>query len=179
MAVLRIASATRNSESQFYVRRIQVSKQNLESLHKKVIAKLALHQINDVNVALTIQLAKDRAITFTSLEQLLAYDVNVEALTELLTFKWSFVFSPERNGVEHLHSIYVRVSESPNPNLILQKMLSSQTEDIDSLERGAFAPVVCKIDFVDGRFSSEVLALVTEWVGMSGCRADVSVLCKD
>ena len=78
--------------------------------------------------------------------------------------KWSFVFDPDGGGNEHLHSVYVRMSERPNPGVMLQKFLSSHNDDLDSLDGEAFAPIACKIDFLDGRFSIELLAVVSEWV---------------
>jgi hypothetical protein len=43
-------------------------------------------------------------------------------------------------------------------------MLNARAEDADGIEPDYFSPVVCKLDFTDGRFSSELFAIVDEWV---------------
>ena len=165
VAVLRIASATSNSITQFYPTRIQVSGVSLGDLNQKLSDKLRLHRIVDTQVAVSLQFENDKTITFNSVENLSKFDHKTDARTKAITLKWSFVFDSEGNGEDHLHSVYVRVSERPSPGLFLQKMLNGHIDEIDGPEGDLFSPVVCKIDFFDSRFSTEVLSVVTEWVG--------------
>ena len=163
VAVLRIASAARNSVTQCYGERVQVNCQALGDLNRKLIEKLRLHQIINTRVTVTLQFQGDKTVTFNSVDRLQQYDLKTGALTQAVVMKWSFVFDVEGDGQEHLHSIYVRLSERPNPGLLLQRVLSGHAEDeLDHSE--AFAPVVCKVDFFDSRFSTELLSVVTEWV---------------
>lgn len=164
LTVLRIASAARNSITQLYPKRIQVSLPSIEDLQRKIMTKLNLHQIFDVTLSSSIQYDNDRTVTFESLESLKGYDFQTDALTHSITLKWSFIFQSGDDLSEHVHSIFVRISERPNPGVIMQKFLSGQSEDIESLDGEAFAPIECKIDFLDSRFSTELLAVITEWV---------------
>lgn len=164
LAVLRIASTTRNSVTQFYPDRVQISAGNLNDLNRKVFEKLRLHRINQVKLSASLQFRNDKNISFSSVEELQRYDFQTDSLTQLLTLKWIFLFNADDDTQSHLHSVYVRVSERPSPGLLLQKYLSGQNEDIDSLENETFAAVACKVDFFDNRFSSELLSVVTEWV---------------
>lgn len=164
LAVLRIASASRNSVSQFYSERVQVTAASIDDLNRKVKDKLNLHHIGNIQLNLSIQFQNDKTITCSSPEELQGYDFKTEARTQCMTMKWSFVFDAIGDGQDHLHSVYVRVSEKLNPALVLQKMMSNHTEDVDSLDGDAFATVACKVDFIDSRFSSELLAIVNDWV---------------
>jgi hypothetical protein len=162
--VLTIVSPSRNSTTQFYSERVQVSQPAIENLNQKLIDKLRLHRINPVRANFAIQFANDRTVNLDSVEKFCSLDTKVDHLTQILTARWTFVFDPDGNGDDHVHSIYVRVCERPNPGVIFQRMLSNRNEDHDALDGEAFATVSCKIDFFEGRFSSELLAVVTEWV---------------
>lgn len=166
--VLRIASAAKNSITQFYPKRIMLNPQSLEDLHRKITEKLRTHHIFDVGLSASIQFENDRTANFDSITKISKGDYTTDALTQLIILKWSFIFdlanNGESNGGGHLHTIYVRISESPNMGLVLQKLLSKRNEDSESLDSDAFSPIVCKVDFIDSRFSNEILALITEWV---------------
>ena len=164
LTVLRIASAAKNSATQFYSERVQVSLNSLGDLNRKILEKLRLHRIQSVQAAITVQFESDKTVTFASFEDFKVYDLKTDALTNLLSLKWSFVFAFADDDCEHVHSIYVRISERPSPGLIFQKVFSGHSEDIDSLDNEAFSPIVCKIDFIDSRFSGELQSVVTEWV---------------
>lgn len=164
LTVLRIASAAGNRVTQCYPGRVQVSFKALGDLNRKVIDKLGLHRIVDIHLAISMQFENDRTVSFDSLEALQRYDLNTGQCTYLVTMKWSFIFDVNGDGSEHMHSIYVRVSERPNAGLIFQKILSKSSEDIDSLDNDAFSPITCAIDFVDARFSAEILSVVNDWV---------------
>lgn len=163
VTVLQIASAAKNSMTQFYPRRIQISSVALSELNRKILEKLKLHQINAANISISLQCENDRTIVFDSIDSLQRHDINTDSLTKLISLKWSFVFDSDGDGQQHLHSIYVRISERPHPGLLLQKVLSGHGDDIDSLNGEAFAPIVCKVDFFDSRFSMEILAIISEW----------------
>jgi hypothetical protein len=164
ITVLRIASAARNSITQLYPKRVQVSIRSIEDLARKLMAKLSLHHICDVTLGTNIQFENDRTVIFDSLKCLKEYDFQTDALTHSITLKWSFIFSSADDLGEHVHSVLVRISEQPNPGIILQKFLSGHNEDIESLNGEFFSPIACKIDFLDSRFSTELLAVITEWV---------------
>lgn len=164
MTVLKIASAARNTSSQLYPERIQVSRPQLEDLDKKLRRKLELHSIRDVDTDVTLHFESDRIDGFRDFSDFLAYDLNTSALTESLSLRWSFVFASEHSGNPHLHSIYVRFADMPTPGVLLQKMLSARADEAGGPEPDFFSPVVCKLDFADNRFSSELFAVVTDWV---------------
>jgi hypothetical protein len=92
------------------------------------------------------------------------FDFEVKTLTDSISIRWSFVFDPEGGNDQHLHSIFVKISESPTPSLFLQKMLSTRTDDLEMPDGDIFSPISCKVDFADNQFSTELLGLVTEWV---------------
>lgn len=164
LTVLKIASASRNTSTQLYPDRVQISRNQLEDLHNKLLRKLELHRILDVDVDVNLHFENDRIQTFCTLNDFLRYDLKTDSLTESLTFKWSFVFDSSGTGEPHLHSIYLKFAEVPNASVILQKMLSSRAEDGDNMETDVFSPVVCKLDFSDSRFASELFSVVREWL---------------
>ena len=162
--VLTIASPARNSVTQLYPERVQISAPALEDLHRKLSEKLRLHRILEIKANFSINFQNDRTVAIDSIEKFCRLDDKIDLLTHVVNARWSFVFDPLDDGDEHVHSIAVRISERPNPGLIFQKFVSGRTEDLDSLDGEAFAPISCKIDFLENRFSSELLAVVTEWV---------------
>jgi len=164
MTVLKIASASRNTSSQLYSDRIQVSRLQLEDLDKKIRRKLQLHGIHEVDTDATLHFENDRIEGFQDFAHFMLYDLKIDNLTESLSFKWSFIFDSANAGTQHLHSIYVRFADTPAPGVLLQKMLSARAEDAEGVEPDFFSPVVCKLDFADNRFSSELFAVVTDWV---------------
>ncbi|WP_460564750.1 hypothetical protein [Hydrogenophaga aquatica] len=164
VTVLRIATAAMNSVTQLFSSRPQVFLKQIDELDKKIIRKLALHQINDVTTSVCIHFQNDRVRNLSSIADLWKEDFEVDVLTDSISLRWSFVFDPAGKDDQHLHSIFVRISESPNAGLFLQKMLSTRPDDLERPDGEIFSPVACKLDFADSRFSSEVLALVTEWV---------------
>ena len=163
--VLRIASAAKNTVTQSYPARAQVSINNFIDLHKKVIDKLRLHRITEVQTSVLAQFADDRAINYGSVEDFARSDLQTDLCTYLLTFKWTFIFDVDGDGSEHMHTVYLRISERPNPGLIFQKVFSKHNDDIDSFDNDIFAPITCKVDFLDGEFGGEILNLVSKWVG--------------
>jgi len=163
LTVLRIASAAGNRETQCYPERVQVSLKALVDLNRKLVDKLRLHKIVDVQLAISLQFENDRTVSYNSLESLQRYDLSTGQCTYLVTMKWSFIFDVNGDGREHMHSIYVRISERPNAGLIFQKILSKSSEDIDSLDNDAFSPITCAIDFVDARFGAEIFSVVNDW----------------
>lgn len=162
--VLTIASPARNSVTQLYPDRVQVSTHNIEDLHRKLSEKFRLHRIGDVRAHFSIKYENDRTLSIDSMERFCKLDDKVDLLTNVITARWSFIFDPLSEGDEHVHSVAVRISERPNPGFIFQRFVSGRSEDLDSLDGEAFAPISCKIDFLENRFSSELLAVVTEWV---------------
>jgi hypothetical protein len=164
LTVLRIATAARNSVTQLYPNRPQIFLKQIEELDKKVLRKLALHQICEVTTSVCLQFQNDRVVNLSSIKDLWNYDLELETLTDSLSFRWSFVFDPNGKDEQHLHSVFVKISESPTPSAFLQKMLSTRTDDLEAPEGDIFSPIVCKLDFADSRFSTEMLAIVTEWV---------------
>jgi len=162
--VLTIASPSRNSVTQLYPERVQMSARSMEDLHRKLSEKLRLHQIFEIRANFSINFENDRTVAIDSIEQFCRLDDKIDLLTHVVNARWSFVFDPFGGGDEHVHSISVRISERPNPALIFQRFVSGRTEDLDSFDGEAFAPISCKIDFIENRFSTELLAVVTEWV---------------
>lgn len=162
--VLTLASPAQNSVVQLYPERVQVSCRSIDELDKKLSEKLRLHSINQVNSHFSIKFENDRTQNIDSIEKFCALDSSIAHLTNVVTARWSFVFAAAGEGSEHVHSVLVRISERPNPGILLQRFISGRTEDIDSLDGEAFATVSCKVDFLEGRFSTELLALVSEWV---------------
>jgi hypothetical protein len=164
VTVLRIATAAKNSVTQLFSNRPQVFLKQIDELDKKIIKKLALHQIFDVTTSVCIQFQNDRVLNLSNISDLGRQDFEVNVLTDSISLRWSFVFDPAGTDDQHLHSIFVRISESPSAGLFLQRMLSTRTDDLERPDGDIFAPIACKLDFADSRFSSEILALVTEWV---------------
>ncbi len=164
VTVLRIATAAKNSVTQLYPKRPQVFLQHLEEIHKKIVRKLELHQIFNVSISVCVQLENDRVINLSSVKDLLDYDFEISSLTDSISLRWSFVFDPDEKDEQHLHSIFLKISETPSASIFLQKMLSSRTDDLETPDGDMFSPIFCKVDFAENRFSSEVMALVTEWV---------------
>lgn len=162
IAVLRVASASKNSQSQFYPSPVRVSGLAIGELHKKMLEKLKLHKIDAVTLNLTLKLANDKSINFTDAASLASFDTQVSSLTSLVSLKWNFLFNSDEQ--DHLHSVYVRISERPNPAMLLQKAMSLSSEELESFDREALASISCRVDFFDGRFSNELLAVVSEWV---------------
>lgn len=164
VTVLRIATAAKNSITQLYPDRTQVFLKQIEELDKKIARKLALHQIFDVTASVCLQFQNDRVVNRSSVSELASYDLEVDVLTDSVSLRWSFVFDPDGKDGQHLHSIFVKISESPTAGILLQKILSTRTDDLEKPDGDMFSPIACKLDFADSRFSTEVLALVTEWV---------------
>jgi hypothetical protein len=164
VTVLRIATAAKNSVTQLYPKRPQMFLKQIEEIDKKIVRKLALHQIFDVNISICLQLESDRIINLSSIKDLMEYDFEIETLTDSISLRWSFVFDPEGKNDQHLHSVFLKITESPTAGILLQKMLSTRTDDLERPDSDMFSPISCKVDFADNRFSTELLALVTEWV---------------
>lgn len=162
--VLRIATVVRNSVTQLFRNRPQIFLKQIADLDKKIARKLALHQIFDVTTSVCIAFQNDQVRNLPSIADLEKEDFEKEVLTESISLRWSFVFDPAGQGDQHLHSIFIKISELPTAGLFLQKMLSTRTDDLENPDRDIFSPIACKLDFADSRFSSEVLALVAEWV---------------
>jgi hypothetical protein len=164
LTVLKIASASRNSSSQIYPQRIQLTPPNLDDLHKKILKKLNLHGIKDVDSQVNLYLANDRIEDFESFDAFREYDLKIDSITETLRLKWSFIFDSAGNGNPHPHCVSLRFSETPAPGAFLQKMLSARAGDQDENDPDFFAPTVCKLDFADSRFASELFAVVSDWI---------------
>lgn len=164
LTVLRIATAARNSVTQFYPDRRLIFLKQLEELDKKIVRKLELHHIFDVASSVCLQFANDRTVNFSSFSDLSRADLELDTRTDSISLRWSFVFDPLGKDEQHLHSVFVKISESPTPGIFLQRMLSTRTDDLEKPDAEIFSPVVCKLDFADSRFSTEVLALIGEWV---------------
>ena len=162
--VLTIASPARNSVTQLYPARVQVSGASVEDIDRKLTQKLELHQIDQIHTSFSIGYANDRTEVSESIKHFRTQDRKVDLLTNVLTLKWSFVFDSSGHGEDQLHSVVIRISERPNAGMVFQRLASGHTEDMDSLDGEMFAPVFCKVDFLENRFSSELLAVVTEWV---------------
>jgi hypothetical protein len=160
--VLKIASASQNSQSQFYPDPVRVSRAALGDLNRKLREKLSLHQVTDTRLDASIKLTNNRSITFTDVDGLVNVDTEIDALTSLVTLKWQFLFCQQ--GKEHLHSVYVRIAEKPNPAMLFHKAMTLSMDDLESFDKESMAPVTCRVDFLDGRFSTELLAVVSEWV---------------
>lgn len=164
LTVLRISSVAKNNSTEFFSERVQVSQNSIFDLNRKILEKLNLHKIRDVNAVLTIQFKNDKTVTFVPFDDFKKFDLKIDSLTNLLSLKWSFIFDSANDGNPHLHSVYVRICERPNPGIIMQKMMTGFNEDLDSLDNDAYSPIVCKVDFIDNRFSVELQSVVREWV---------------
>ena len=164
LKILKIASASRNSSSQLYPDRVLVTIPNIEDLHKKIAKKLNLHGIKNIESQILLHLANDRVENFESFHDFLCYDFKVDPVTESLSIKWSFIFDSSGVGNPHLHCVALRFSDFPAPGALLQRMLNARARDQDENDLDFFAPTVCKLDFSDNRFASELFAVVRDWI---------------
>ncbi len=164
LTVLKIASASRNSSSQIYADRILLTTPNIEDLHKKISKKLHLHGIKDIQSQVTLSFANDRVENFDSFDSFLRYDFKVDPLTESLGIKWSFIFDSVGMGNPHLHCVSLRFADRPAPGALLQRMLSARAGDQDENDPDFLAPTVCKLDFADNRFATELFSVVSDWI---------------
>lgn len=162
LTVLKVASASKNSQSQFFSDPVRVTGASLADIHRKMIAKLKLHSIDAVTLSLSLKLANDKTIVFADVNQLQSFDAKVDSLTSLISMRWQFIFNNE--GEDHLHSVYLRISERPNPAMLLQRAMTLSSDDLENFDKEAMAPISCRVDFFDGRFSGELLSVVSEWV---------------
>ena len=164
LTILKIASASRNSSSQLYPDRVLITTPNIEDLHKKIGKKLNLHGIKDVESQILLHLANDRIENFESFDDFLRYDFKVASVTESLSIKWSFIFDSSGIGNPHLHCVALRFSDFPAPGALLQRMLNARAGDQDENDPDFLAPTVCKLDFADNRFASELFSVVSDWI---------------
>jgi len=164
LTVLKIASASRNSSSQLYGDRILLTIPNIQDLHKKIKQKLNLHGIKDLESSCSLQFKSDRVENFDSIDSFLQYDFKLESLTESLAIKWTFIFNSMEAGNPHLHCVSLRFADFPAPGALLQRMLSARAGDNDEQDPDFFAPTVCKLDFADNRFATELFSVVSGWI---------------
>jgi hypothetical protein len=164
LTVLKIASASRNSSSQLYPDRILLTTPNLEDLQKKITKKLNLHGIKDLESQVSLHFANDRVENFDSFDSFLRYDFKVDPLTESLGIKWSFIFDSTGVGNPHLHCVSLRFADFPAPGALLQRMLSARAGDQDESDPDFLTPTVCKLDFADNRFATELFSVVSDWI---------------
>ncbi len=123
-----------------------------------------MHGIKDLESQVSLHFANDRVENFDSFDSFLKYDFKVDPLTESLGIKWSFIFDSTGVGNPHLHCVSLRFADFPAPGALLQRMLSSRAGDQDESDPDFLAPTVCKLDFADNRFATELFSVVSDWI---------------
>ncbi|HUN91062.1 MAG TPA: hypothetical protein VMU33_03320 [Burkholderiaceae bacterium] len=162
--VLTIASPAKNSLTQLYSEPVRISPVALLDLDRKLREKLRRHRIERVSQQFSIEFTNDRIVTFASCGDFSTFDTQTPLLTHVVTAKWNFITEADAGDNPQLHAIHVRVAERPTTAQMLRQMLSDRAEDSVNIDSKIFTTVSCTIDFLEGAFSTELLAIVTEWV---------------
>lgn len=151
-----------DSKVKLFNRPIVLGPDDIQDLNDKLIAKLRLHQIEQVVASATVKFDKEESIEFGTWAELKSFDWKTAQVTSELSLRWDFLVKLPAYAAPQRHTLTVRISTTPRPRDFLQMMLSHDPDD-DSDISGKMALCVARVDFISHRLADELIDVIEGW----------------
>lgn len=135
---------------------------DLSELNYSVCAKLAHFEMVGVVTTITITHMNGLIKEFGSWAEFEATNWSGPEVTEAVTLRWDFLAKLPSYNMPQRHTATVRIGSDPSPLHMLQAIFSQDPEDVSKLDM-LFAPVICRVDFINSLLAQEFINIVENW----------------
>jgi len=151
-----------DSEELVLYRIVKITQDDILRLYEKINEKLENHHVFSTNSKIDVSFENGKTKLFGSWEEYKSFDWIISEMTTEIFIKFDFLVTLPSFSFPQRHALSVRIMSSPNPIRVLRSMLSSDPEEIDSIENMK-GPIVCRVDFINNVLAKELLEIVKDW----------------
>ncbi len=138
-----------------------VEPKDLYDLNDRISEKLAQHHVFSVVVTATIAHDKNLIKEF-AWSEFAAHKWNGAETTKSASLRWDFMVQLPGYQVPQRHTLTLRISGERNPMDMLEVALSKDADKASRAET-EFAPMFCRVDFINALLSEELINIVVAW----------------
>jgi len=143
-------------------KRIFINKDDINRLIKSVCESLTAYHVEAANISIMIKLHNNAAIEFGDVKVFTDYLFPDEESIDSISIVWDFMYSVDAEVPPDRYQLSVRISNSISPMHFLQKLVSSDQEEFDSLETD-MDPCIARIDFINPKISEGLMEDIVKW----------------
>ncbi|WP_413997810.1 hypothetical protein ACMDB5_08385 [Flavobacterium sp. W1B] len=164
-AIFYLAKGKRDTQIKLYTGNKVFCRQNVIDLNDKIEKKLLNYSVSNKLTSISINLSGNNIKSYGNWNEFLCETWETSEKTETITINWDFeMILPNRvHTLPQTHSLKVRLGNELKPNEIFHMMIVGGDEF--ELEESQ-AQMVAKVDFVNDRIATELLAIVNDWYNL-------------
>lgn len=164
-ALFYLAKGKRDTQIKLYTDNKVFCRQNVIDLNNKIEKKLLNYSVSNKLTSISINLSSNSIKSYGNWNEFLNETWETSEKTETVTINWDFeMILPNRvHTLPQTHSLKVRLGNELKPNEIFHMMMVGGDEF--ELEESQ-AQMVAKVDFVNDRIATELLAIVSDWYNL-------------
>lgn len=155
-----ILKAKRDTDIKLYDDDKNFTFDDFKELNRKIYTKLRNHVYTTDMVNIVVGMKNKESISFGSWAQFCEYDWNTPQVVKYIVLEWTVQINLPEKPIPQEHSVRIKIGNDLTPNEVIS-LLFANGNDID-IEQ-AQSQMVCKIDFVNPQFCSELFSVVSEW----------------
>lgn len=155
-----ILKAKRDTDIKLYDDDKSFTFDDFKELNSKIYNKLQNHVYITDMVNIVVGMKNRETKYFGNWNEFHNYDWNIAQVVKYISLEWTFQICLPGKSIPQEHSLRIKIGNDLTPNEVIS-LLFANSNDVDIEE--AQAQMVCKIDFVNSQFCSELFGVVSEW----------------
>jgi hypothetical protein len=157
-ALFHVLTGKPDSLTKIFPRPAVVTPQDIQDLHARVYEKLEHHSVPACTVSVSVVHEKNLVADF-AWSEFVAHRWTGAEVTKSISVKWDFMVQLPTYKVPQRHTLTLRMSSEPRPLDMLQMVLSPDSD----VAEAEFAPMFCRVDFINALLSQELINIVVSW----------------
>ncbi|RTR02992.1 hypothetical protein EKG36_11945 [Halomonas nitroreducens] len=151
-----------DSNHQMFTRPVCIRPEDIYELNERVQEKLRAHHQESLVASAALVFDDKTTTEFGGWAEFESYNWSRSKVTKEVRLKWQFLLNVQGYELPQQHTLTVKLCASAKPLEVLQAMFSKNPEESDEAEV-KFAPVFCRVDFINSVVSEELMAVVDKW----------------
>ena len=143
-------------------KKIYVKKEDVCNLIKSIDQLLKSFHVNSYVSSAIIKFYNSESMELKSLNEFIGSELENAAPIENINLTWNFLYSSSENSTPDKYNLSVRLANSLTPLHFLQKLVSFDQDEIDSLDQD-MAPCLVRVDFINPKISETLVDEVAKW----------------
>lgn len=143
-------------------KKIYIKKDDVCNLINRIDSLLKTFHVETYVSTAIIKFYNSESLELRSLNEFIENEFQNEEPIENINLTWNFLYSSSDDSVPDKYNLTVRLANSLTPLHFLQKLVSFDQDEIDSLDKD-MSPCLVRIDFINPKLSETLVDEVAKW----------------